>query len=118
MDGFQRKKWQVITLDSWVMRDFGIQRKALLMEWLREPRQLKSSGVKSLIDSALRRQGLRKNLVNGKKRHDVQLDHGFRKFHETELIKANLKQVDINIPSRSCKRGNDRSLLQTFFRSK
>jgi hypothetical protein len=36
-------------------------------------------------------------LTDGKKRHDVQLCHSFRKYRETQLFHANLKEVDINI---------------------
>lgn len=94
---FRDRSGETITTDSWVMRDYWDTEKGFTHGLAREPEPLKSSGIKSLIDSAVRRQGLRKNLTNGKKRHDVQLNHAFRKFHETELIKANLKQVDINI---------------------
>ena len=94
---FREKSGEMITPDSWVMRDYWDTKDCFTHGMAREPQQLKSSGVKGLIDSALRRQGLRKNLTNGEKRHDVHLNHALRRFHETELIKANLKQVDISI---------------------
>ena len=94
---FRENSGEIITPDSCLMRDYWDTEEGFTHGMAREPERLKSSGIKSLIDSAVRRQGLRKNLTDGKKRHEVQLNHSFRKFHETQLIKANLKQVDINI---------------------
>ena len=93
---FRERSGEIISPDSWVMRDYWDTKEGFTHGMAKEPVQLRSSGIKSLIDSALRRQGLRKNLTNGQKRHDVQLDHGFRKLHETVLIKANLKLADVN----------------------
>lgn len=95
--GFREKSRETITPDSWVMRDYWDTEEGFTHWMARDPQQLKSSGIKSLVDSAVRRQGLRTNLTNGKKRHVVQLNHSFRKFRETQLFKANLKEVDINI---------------------
>ena len=94
---FRLRSGERITPDSWVMRDYWDTEEGFTHGIAREPIPLKSSGIKSLIDSAVRRQGLRKNLADGKKRHDVQLCHSFRKYRETQLFHANLKEVDINI---------------------
>ena len=94
---FRRKSGEEVKDDSWVMRHYWDTKNGFTHGSISKPEQLKSYGVKSLLDSALRRQGLRKNLSQGKTRHEVKLAHGFRKFHETQLIKANLKQVDVNI---------------------
>ena len=94
---FRRKSGEEITGDSWVMRHYWDTKKGFTHGNINNSEKLKSDGIKSLLDSALRRQGLRNNLQNEKKRHDVKLAHGFRKFHETQLIKAGLKQVDVNI---------------------
>jgi integrase len=94
---FRERSGEIITPDSWVMRDYWDTEEGFTHGIAKEAQQLKSSGIKSLIDSAVRRQGLRKNLTNGKKRHDVQLNHSYRKFRETQLIRAGLKLVDVNI---------------------
>jgi hypothetical protein len=94
---FREKSGEIITPDSWVMRDYWDTEEGFTHGMAREPQQLKSSGIKSLVDSAVRRQGLRINLTNGEKRHDVQLCHSFRKYRETQLILGGLKLVDVNI---------------------
>jgi hypothetical protein len=94
---FRKKSGEEVNDDSWVMRQYWDTKEGFTHGSISKPAQLTSNGVKSLLDSALRRQGLRKNLPDGKTRHDVKLAHGFRKFHETQLIKAGLKQVDMNI---------------------
>jgi hypothetical protein len=93
---FRRKSGEEINDDSWIMRHYWDIKEGFTRS-ISKVEQLKSYGVKSLLDSALRRQGLRKNLSDGKTRHDVKLAHTFRKLHETQLIKAGLKQVDVNI---------------------
>jgi hypothetical protein len=84
------KKWidyridsgEKITGDSWLMRDlWNIEKYARGM--LTAPKKLKSSGVKRLIERALKAQGIRKNLPAGQKRYEFQTDHGFRKFFKT-----------------------------------
>jgi hypothetical protein len=94
---FRKKSGEEVNDDSWVMRHYWDTKEGFTHGSINKPDQLTSNGVKSLLDSALRRQGLRKNLPDGKSRHDVKLAHGFRKYHETQLIKAGLKQVDVNI---------------------
>ena len=94
---FRRESGEEIYHDSWVMRHYWDTKEGFTHGSISNPEQLKSYGIKSLLDSALRRQGLRKNLPDGKTRHEVKLAHGFRKHHETQLIKAGLKQVDVNI---------------------
>ena len=94
---FRRESGEKINNDSWVMRHYWDTKEGFTHGSISNPEQLKSYGIKSLLDSALTRQGLRKNLPNGKTRHEVKLAHGFRKHHETQLIKAGLRQVDVNI---------------------
>jgi hypothetical protein len=86
-----------INSESWVMRHYWDTKKGFTHGNISKPKKLSKDGVKGLLDSALRRQGLRKNLTNGKKRHEFMLNHSFRKYRETQLILAGLKQQDINI---------------------
>ena len=94
---FRKESGEEINDDSWVMRHYWDTKEGFTHGSISIAEQLKSYGIKSLLDSALRRQGLRKNLPDGKKRHEVKIAHGFRKYHETQLIKAGLKHVDVNI---------------------
>jgi len=94
---FRKKSGEKITEDSWLMRHYWDTKEGFTHGSINKPTRLTKDGVKALIDSALRRQGLRKNLEKGKKRHDLKLNHSFRKWRETQLILAGLKQQDINI---------------------
>ena len=59
------------------------------------PKKLKHTGVKSLIERALRSQGIRTQLEEGKKRYPFQTDHGFRKFFKTRCEMAGMKSIDL-----------------------
>jgi len=78
------------------MRDLWDTKEGFTHGKVREPKQLKASGIKSLIDSALRRTGLTVNLPEGKKRHEVMLTHGFKKWRETALIKTGMPVSNVN----------------------
>jgi integrase len=95
--GFREASGEKINEESWVMRHYWDTKKGFTHGVISNPVKLSKDGIKGLIDSALRRQGLRKNLIDGKKRHEFKLNHSFRKWRETQLILAGLKQQDINI---------------------
>ena len=79
---FRKQSGEKISEDSWLMRDlWNIEKFA--RGFVTAPKQLKSAGVKSLIERALKAQGIRKNLLPEQKRHEFQTDHGFRKFFKT-----------------------------------
>lgn len=82
------KAGEKVTGKSWVMRDLwdkrettrgSIQQRGLATV----PKQLKATGVTRLIERALYSQGLRKKLEPGKRRHEFQTDHGFRKYFDS-----------------------------------
>lgn len=83
---FRTSYGEKITEDSWLMRDLwqitnsDYGKKTGLAEY---PKKLKSSGIKSIIERALREQGLRKPLPPGRRRHEWKGAHGFRKFYKT-----------------------------------
>jgi len=95
------KKWmdyrktygEKITGESWLMRDLWNVQK-FSRGFITFPKRLKSSGVKRLIERALRAQGVRGDLPEGKRRHEFQTDHGFRKFFKTT---AETKMDSINV---------------------
>jgi integrase len=94
---FRKESGEKITGESWLMRQYWDTKEGFTHGNIKNPLKLSKEGVKGLLDSAMRRQGLRKNLANGKKRHEFMLNHSFRKWRETQLILAGLKQQDINI---------------------
>jgi len=58
------------------------------------PKRLKSSGVKSRTENFVNKIGIRPELKNGQKRHEVMLDHGFRKYQNTMLRRAKVDFAD------------------------
>jgi hypothetical protein len=87
-----------ITNDSWVMRDLWNVTKPPKKEvggQIQEPVKLQSIGVKRLVERALWAQGIRTELEYGKKRHEFQTDHGFRKWYKTQCEMAGMKPINI-----------------------
>jgi hypothetical protein len=60
-------------------------------------RNLKSTGVKQLMQRALFAQGLRKKLKGGKKRHEFQANHAFRKRFKTRCEMAGMKSINVEV---------------------
>jgi hypothetical protein len=81
---------EYITKDSWVMRDLWNTANKLPQKEekgkINEPVKLQSIGVKRLVERALWAQGIRTELEKGKKRHEFQTDHGFRKWYKTRSM--------------------------------
>ncbi len=59
-----------------------------------KPRRLNSLGVKRRVEKLAKKIGLRPSLPVGKKRHEVQLDHGFRKYFNTMMRRAKVSYLD------------------------
>ncbi|MCV0400993.1 MAG: site-specific integrase [Nitrosopumilus sp.] len=57
-------------------------------------RRLAQKGVRKRIDKVVTDIGLRPPLPPGKRRHEVQLDHGFRKYFNTMLRRAKVDYLD------------------------
>ena len=60
------------------------------------PRKLKSSGIKRLLERALWEQGIRQPLKEGTKRHEWKAAHGFRKFYNSRAEQA-MKPLNVQI---------------------
>lgn len=58
-------------------------------------RKLNAFGVKRRLDKIVRKIGLRNHLAPGKKRYEVQLAHGFRKYFHTMLRRAKVNYADM-----------------------
>jgi hypothetical protein len=89
---------EYVTKDSWVMRDLWNAAKVPQKEEkgkINEPVKLQSIGVKRLVERALWAQGIRTVLEKGKKRHEFQTDHGFRKWYKTQCEMSGMKPINI-----------------------
>jgi hypothetical protein len=82
---------EAITEESWVMRNVWNTKKMYTKGLITIPKKLKSTGVKSLVDDALWTQAIRKKLEPGRKRHEFQSNHGFRKWFKTQCELAGMK---------------------------
>jgi integrase len=96
---FRKSSGEVITNESWLLRNLwdattpsGGPRGLVTV-----PKILKHTGVKSLMERALRAQGIRTQLEEGKKRYPFQTDHGFRKWFKTRCELAGMKPINIEI---------------------
>lgn len=80
-----------ITGESWVMRDLWRTtniRRGANRSLATNPRQLKASAIKKLLQRALWGQNLRPSLQEGQRRHEWKSAHGFRKFFKTKAERA------------------------------
>ncbi len=98
---FRESHGEKITGESWIMRDlwqttemnygakFGLAK---------YPKQLKSSGIKSLLERALKAQGLVRPLKkeNKERRREWKGAHGLRKFYQTTAEKV-MKSINVEI---------------------
>ena len=62
---------------------------------INDPVKLQSVGIRRLVERALWAQGIRTELEPGKKRHEFQTDHGFRKWYKTQREIAGMKPINI-----------------------
>ena len=84
--------------DSWVMRD--LWNAATLPNKdekgkINEPVKLQSVGIRRLVERALWAQGVRTELEPGRRHHEFQTDHGFRKWYESQCENAGMKPINI-----------------------
>ncbi len=83
---FRKLHGEEINGDSWLMRDLweasNIKREAI-RSLAKNPKQLRVSGIKHLLNKAWKVQGVRGMLKEGETRHEFKEAHGFRKFFMT-----------------------------------
>lgn len=78
------------------------------------PKQLKSSGIKSLMERALRSQGVEKILKQGTNhntRREWKILHGFRKYFNSILVNANVNHI-----KKERMMGHDTRLENNYFK--
>jgi hypothetical protein len=96
---FRMSYGEKITEESWIMRDLWQTTNTLYgAKWglAKYPKKIKSSGVKRIIERALREQGLRKELSENERRHEWKAAHGFRKFYKTRTEQL-MKPINVEI---------------------
>lgn len=96
---YRKAHGEKITGESWVMRDIWQTSERSYGAYFglaEHPKQLKSSGIKSLIERAIHYQGLWKPLHEGNKRRDWKAVHGFRKFFKTQAEQV-MKSINVEI---------------------
>jgi integrase len=97
---FRKQCGEKISADSGVMRDLwdteaAIRKNMHTTGLVTMPKKLSSIGVKRLIERALWAQGLRKDLEEGKKRHEFATCHALRKYFKTRCELAGVKPINV-----------------------
>ncbi len=96
---FRSKYGEKISGESWLMRDIwqtSNMKYGAKFGLATNPKKLKSTGIKRLIEQALWGQGIRSKLPQGLKRHEWKATHGFRKFYKTRTEQVmRLRYVEI-----------------------
>ena len=72
---YREESGEIITDNSWVMRDLWDTRVKISKGLVTIPKKLTAIGVKRLMERAIWAQGLRKKLEGGKKRHPFPTNH-------------------------------------------
>jgi hypothetical protein len=90
---FRKDSGEEINAASWVMRDLWDTKRGCIQHFVSFPKKLKAAGVKRLVEDALWTQGLRTKLPDGKRRHEFQANHGFRKWFKTRCELAGVKSL-------------------------
>jgi hypothetical protein len=96
---FRGSYGEKITGESWVMRDIWQTTNIFYgAKWglATNPKKLKSSGIKRLLERALWEQGIRQPLKEGVKRHEWKAAHGFRKFYKSHAEQV-MRPINVEI---------------------
>jgi integrase len=92
---YREESGEIITDNSWVMRDLWDTRVKISKGLVTIPKKLTTIGVKRLMERAIWAQGLRKKLEAGKKRHPFPTNHSLRKYFKTRCELAGMKPINI-----------------------
>lgn len=119
---FRQDQGEKITKDSPLIRDLFYPDRLGKGE-PHIPVRLKSTGVKRLVEDALKGTGLRKPLEKGKKRHEFQADHGFRKYFKS-IAEKHMKSLHVEMLmghnvglAENYYRPNEKELLEDFVKA-
>jgi|GEM_PF-1512423 integrase len=92
---YRKECGEAVNESSWLMRNLWDVTPPRGKGVVTLPKKLKSSGVKRMMERALWAQGLRKELAKGKRRHEFQADHGFRKWFKTRCEIGGMKSINV-----------------------
>ena len=92
---YRERSGEIVTEDSWLMRDLWDTRVAQGRGLVSRPKKLTSLGIKRLMERAIWAQGLRKKLEPGKKRHPYQANHSLRKWFKTRCEIGGMKPINV-----------------------
>lgn len=92
---YRHDSGEVVTSDSWLMRNLWDVTTPKGAGFVSAPKQLKPDGIKRLMERAIWAQGLRKKLAPNKKRHEFQANHSYRKWFKTRCEIAGMKPINI-----------------------
>lgn len=92
---YRKQSGEKITGDSWLMRNLWDVTTPKGKGVITIPKRLQATGIKRLIERALWAQGVRLKLDEGKRRHEFQADHGFRKWFKTRCESAGMRSINI-----------------------
>jgi hypothetical protein len=115
-----------ITTESWLMRDIwqtSNMKYGAKFGLATNPKKLKSSGIKRLIEQALWEQGIRSKLPQGVKRHEWKAAHGFRVFYKTRTEQV-MRPINVEITmghnigvSASYYKPTEKEVLEDYLRA-
>jgi integrase len=92
---FRKDCGEGVSGESWLMRNLWDVTTPKGKGIVTIPKKLKASGIKRLIERTLWAQGIRLKLDEGKRRHEFQADHGFRKWFKTRCESAGMRSINI-----------------------
>ncbi len=94
---FRKQCGEPVTPESWILRNIWNSKKGCKLGTIKDPRKLQSVAVKRAMEAALWKQGIRKSLEEGQKRHEFQTDHGLRKWFKTRCELAHMRSTNIEL---------------------
>ena len=112
---FRKNSGEDITGESWLMRDIWSTTdfdtfKNSTLGLVKYPKKLKSSGIKSLIERAMRAQRLAKPLANGVKRREWKSGHRYRVYFKTNAEQV-MKPANVELLS-----GRNIGIAQSYYK--
>lgn len=91
---YRKDSGEAVNENSWLLRNLWDVTTPKGKGVVIIPKKLKSTGIKRLVERALWAQGLRNKLVSGRRRHEFQADHGFKRF-KTRCELGGMKSINV-----------------------
>lgn len=123
---FRTSYGEKISGNSWLMRDlWQTTNMNYGARWglATNPKKLKSSGVKRLLERAVWEQAVRKPLTEGIKRHEWKIAHGYRKFYKSRAEQI-MKPINVELTmghdigvSASYYKPTEKEVLEDYLRA-